>query len=358
MTPITYATINLSAIEHNLTRVRYYAPKAQIMAVIKADGYGHGLLQVAEALKHADAFAVARINEAMRLRYAGFKQRLVVLEGFMNAEELDVFIQYNLDPVVHCVEQVALLEKKAETSLFVWLKLDTGMNRLGFKSADFSYIYQRVKDCVKDETKINVMTHLANADDKKDTKTLAQIDLFKTIIKGVKGQRSMANSAGILEWTAALSDWVRPGLMLYGISPFENEIGKQFNLKPVMSLYSQLIAIKTLQKGETVGYGSTWIAEKTTRIGIVGIGYGDGYPRHAKTGTPMLIKGKQVPLVGRVSMDMITVDLSSQLEAAVYDSVMLWGDDLAVEDIATCAGTIAYTLVCGVTARVPRLEIK
>jgi alanine racemase len=358
MSLVTYATIDLQAIQHNLSIARHYAPDAQIMTVIKADGYGHGLLSVAKALTTADALAVARIDEAIRLRKAGFKQRLAVLEGFINFEELDAFITYDLEAIVHCAEQVGLLEdKKSLCSLSIWLKIDSGMNRLGFKATEFSTIYHRLKACLAFDAKIHFMTHLANADDEHDPKTLEQISLFKKIVKPFKGACSIANSAGIFSWKMALSDWVRPGLMLYGISPFEEKTGEQLALKPVMSLYSQLIAIKELQKGDAVGYGGTWVADKATRLGIVAIGYGDGYPRHAKTGTPVLIKGQRVPLVGRVSMDMLAVDLNLQPQAKVYDLVTLWGDGLAVEEIATCADTIAYTLVCGITPRVIKIEL-
>ncbi len=358
MNPVTYATIDLLAISHNLAVVRHYAPHAQIMTVIKADGYGHGLLSVAKALTKADALAVARVDEAIRLRKAGFKQRLAVLEGFMSREELDAFVTYNLEAVIHCAEQVGLLEDKKDLcSLSLWLKIDSGMNRLGFKPTEFLTIYHRLKACLAFDAIIHFMTHLANADDENDPKTLEQIKLFKKTVNPFKGACSIANSAGIFSWKAALSDWVRPGLMLYGISPFEKKTGGQLALKPVMNLYSQLIAIKELQKGEAVGYGGTWVADKTMRLGIVAIGYGDGYPRHAKTGTPVLINGQRVPLVGRVSMDMLTVDLSLQPQAKVYDSVTLWGDGLAVEEIAICANTIAYTLVCGITPRVIKIEL-
>ncbi len=356
MNPVTYATIDLPAIQHNLSRVRDYAPEAQIMTVIKADGYGHGLLSVAKALITADALAVARIDEAIRLRKAGFKQRLAVLEGFINREELDAFILYDLDAVVHCVEQVALLENKNGLhSLSLWLKLDSGMNRLGFKATEFATIFQRLTACVV--ANINFMTHLANADDESDPKTLEQISLFTKTVKPFKGACSIANSAGIFAWKSSLSDWVRPGLMLYGISPFEEKTGQQLGLKPVMQLYSHLVSIKELQKGEAVGYGGTWVADKTMRLGIIAIGYGDGYPRHAKAGTPVLVNGQRVPLIGRVSMDTLAVDLSFQSHAKVYDLVTLWGDGLAVEEIAVCAGTIAYTLVCGITSRVMKIEM-
>lgn len=359
MKPVTYARLDLKALQHNLAVVRRYAPESKIMAVIKANAYGHGLLSIAKALSDVDAFAVARIDEAIRLRQAGFKQRLAVLEGFISTDELEAFFVYDLEAVIHCVEQVERLENRVgQGSLFIWLKLDSGMNRLGFKKKCFLKAYQRLKKCSCVHADINLMTHLANADDKKDTKTLDQIALFKETTSDLKGQCSIANSAGILAWQESLSDWVRAGLMLYGLSPFPEQTGTQLGLKPVMNLYSQLIAIKEIQKGEAVGYSGTWIADKKMRLGVVAIGYGDGYPRHAKTGTSVLVNGQRVPLIGRVSMDMITVDLSSQIEAKVYDPVMLWGKGLAVEEVARYAETIAYTLVCGVTSRVQFFEEK
>jgi alanine racemase len=230
------------------------------------------------------------------------------------------------------------------------------MNRLGFKTSDFLSAHQRLKNCALLNPKINLMTHLANADDKNDAKTLAQIDLFKEVVSDLDGEWSIANSAGLLAWQESLTDWVRPGLMLYGISPFPEKTGAQLGLKPVMSLYSKLIAIKQVNAGETVGYSGTWVCEKATRLGVVAIGYGDGYPRYAKSGTPVLVNGLRVPLVGRVSMDMITVDLNSQPEAKMGDSVTLWGMDLPVEEIALNSDTIPYTLVCGITQRVQIVE--
>ncbi|NOQ34771.1 MAG: alanine racemase [Methylococcaceae bacterium] len=356
MKPVTYAVLDLEAVQHNLVKVRQIAADAKIMAVIKANGYGHGLLRIAKALGDVDAMAVARIDEAIRLRKAGFNQRLAVLEGFMNADELEAFFAYDLEAMIHCVEQVELIENRAgQGQLSIWLKLDSGMNRLGFKEIEFAKAHQRLNLCSLVST-INLMTHFANADDKNDAKTLGQIRLFKQTVKNYQGECSIANSAGILAWKEALTDWVRPGIMLYGISPFAEETGQQLGLKPVMSLYSQLIAIKEIQKGETVGYSGTWAAEKTTRVGVVAIGYADGYPRHAKIGTPVLVNGQRVPLIGRVSMDMITVDLSSLSNAKTYDPVTLWGEGLAVEEIAIFADTIPYTLVCGVTQRVQILD--
>ena len=355
-----YAVLNLDAVQHNLQMVRRYAPEAKIMAVIKANGYGHGLLRIAEALQNADAFAVARVDEGIRLRKAGIKNRIAVLEGFTCAEELDELVNYRLDPLVHSLEQLEILESRTEQSACaIWLKLDTGMNRLGFKPKDFNAVYQRLNRCSIIRQPISLMTHLANADDKQDATTLKQISLFNDTVTThaqLANERSIANSAGILAWKEALTDWVRPGVMLYGISPFPDSTGEQLGLKPIMGLHSRLIAVKPIAKGDKVGYSGTWVCEKPTTLGVVAIGYGDGYPRYAKTGTPVLVNGQRAPLIGRVSMDMITVDLERQPHAKPGDPVTLWGDGLAVEEIALCADTIPYTLVCGVTERVQIIE--
>jgi alanine racemase len=353
MKPATYVVLNVNAVQHNLAVVRTFAPNAKIMAVVKANGYGHGLLRIAEAAQEVDGFGVARLEEAIQLRQAGFKQRILLLEGFGCLEELQEIAAYQLEAVIHCFEQIELLENTRLENIMVWLKLDTGMNRLGFKSSDFTVAYQRLTSCPSVNPEINFMTHLANADDKKDGKTLAQIQLFKeTLGDEVKAECSIANSAGLLAWQESLTDWVRPGLMLYGISPFPEQTGAQLELKPVMNLYSRLIAVKQVDAGETIGYSGTWTCSKPTRLGVIAVGYGDGYPRHAKNGTPVLVNGKRVPLIGRVSMDMITVDLTSQPDAKMGDEVMLWGEQLPVEEIALCADTIPYTLVCGITRRV------
>lgn len=353
MIPAAHAILDLHAVQHNLAIARRKAPDAMVMAVIKANGYGHGLLRIAEVLQNVDAFAVARVDEGIRLRKAGFQNRIVVLEGFTYAEELDEFLNYQLDSVVHSFVQLDIFEnRKEQDQLAVWLKLDTGMNRLGFKVKELDLVYQRLKACPIVKQPINLMTHLANADDKHDDTTLKQIHLFNEAVAPYPGQRSIANSAGILGWKEALTGWVRPGVMLYGISPFPEATGQQLGLKPVMALHSRLIAVKPIEKGDTVGYGGNWRCDKSTLLGVVAIGYGDGYPRHAKTGTPVLVNGQRVPLIGRVSMDMITVDLQTQPDAQPGDPVILWGDDLPVEEIASSADTIPYTLVCGITQRV------
>lgn len=367
MIPAAYAVLNLDAVGHNLQVARHCAPDAKIMAVIKANGYGHGLLRIADVLQDADAFAVARVDEGVRLRQAGVKKRIAVLEGFTCVEELEAILVYQLDPVVHSVVQVEILEtRKEQGTCAIWLKLDSGMNRLGFKAKEFNTVLQRLNHCSIIKQPINLMTHLANADDKQDATTLTQIKLFNATIatlqltlddKGKSNNEcSIANSAGILAWKDALTDWVRPGVMLYGISPFPESTGEQLGLKPIMGLYSRLIAVKSLEKGDKVGYGGTWVCEQATTLGVVAIGYGDGYPRYAKAGTPVLVNGQRVTLIGRVSMDMITVDLASQPHAQQGDPVTLWGEGLPVEEVALAADTIPYTLVCGVTQRVQIVE--
>lgn len=357
MKPATYAVLNLSALEHNMAQVRSRAPNAKVMAVIKANAYGHGLLRVAQSLPSVDAFAVARVDEAVRLRVAGFRQRITVLEGFTCGEELRALIHYDIDTVVHCPEQLSLLETlQADQNISVWLKYDTGMNRLGFKTTDVCNAYQALQTNNAVRQPPGLMTHLANADDRDDATTTYQISLFHQITQTLKGNRSIANSAGILGWNTTHSDWVRPGIMLYGVAPFPEQTGAQFGLKPVMSLHSKLIAIKSIEAGETVGYGGIWRCEKPTCYGVVAVGYGDGYPRHAKAGTPVLVNGQRVPLIGRVSMDMIMVDLSTQPCAKLGDPVILWGEGLAVEEIARFADTIPYTLLCGITQRVQIVE--
>jgi len=351
-----YAVINLVSAKHNLLKVRDYAPNAKIMAVIKANAYGHGLLSMAEALQQADGLAVARAYEGIRLRQAGFTHRITVLEGFVCEQELNDLIQYDLDVVVHSAGQVDILEKyQGSKTISIWLKLDTGMNRLGFKAVGYVSAYTRLLACTQVKQPIFLMTHLSSADDKDSQETLRQVALFKETVKNYPGEKSIANSAGLISCSESLTDWVRPGIMLYGVSPFESSKGSELGLKPVMSLHSRLIAVKKINAGESVGYAGTWTASKDTVLGVVAIGYGDGYPRYAKSGTPVLVNGIKVSLVGRVSMDMITVDLSDLSNAKAGDPVTLWGEGLAVEEIASYADTIPYTLLCGITQRV---EIK
>lgn len=358
MTPAAYVHLDLEAVRHNLAQAKRYAPNNKIMAVIKANGYGHGITRVAKALEQADGLAVARVDEGVRLRKAGFSQPITVLQGFVCVDELQLMLQHQLDAVIHTPQQISLLQQQTglQAALSVWLKMDTGMNRLGFKGGDFNAAYRQLLNCPLVKQPINLITHFANADDLLDDKTRRQIDLFNDAVQGYPGQRSIANSAGIIGWPNVVSDWVRPGLMLYGCSPFAGKTGADFGLRPVMSLHSRLIAVKNVAAGETVGYSGTWQCAVDTRLGVVSIGYGDGYHRHTKTGAPVLVNKQRVPLIGRVSMDMITVDLNSQPAAQPGDPVTLWGDGLPVEEIARHADTIPYTLLCGVTQRVQILE--
>ncbi|MCK9607644.1 MAG: alanine racemase [Methylomonas sp.] len=358
MTPAAYVHLDLEAVRHNLAQAKRYAPNNKIMAVIKANGYGHGITRVAKALEQADGLAVARVDEGVRLRKAGFTQPITVLQGFVCIDELQLMLQHQLDAVIHTPQQISLLQQQTapETALSIWLKMDTGMNRLGFKGADFNAAYQQLLNCALVKQPINLITHFANADDLLDDKTRKQIDLFNDAVQGYPGQRSIANSAGIIGWPNVVSDWVRPGLMLYGCSPFAGKTGADFGLRPAMSLHSRLIAVKNVAAGETVGYSGTWQCQTDTRLGVISIGYGDGYHRHTKAGAPVLVNGQRVPLIGRVSMDMITVDLNSQPGAQPGDPVTLWGDGLPVEEIARHADTIPYTLLCGITQRVQIVE--
>ncbi|MCK4864051.1 MAG: alanine racemase [Gammaproteobacteria bacterium] len=349
----TKAVIDLSACRHNLSVAKKAAPDSKCIAIIKASAYGHGMVNVAKALNDADAFGVARIGEAVQLREAGITLPILLLEGFFSEEELNLVREYNLDVVIHNETQIQLLEQSKSDSITIVIKVDSGMHRLGFEPKELKSISQRLGKCSGTNSVIKFMTHFSNADDKHDDKTLKQIDVFfQSIDKISVDEISIANSAGILGWPQSHATWNRPGIMLYGVSPFINGKAEDHNLKPVMTLSSQLISIKSVKKDETIGYGSTYICKKDMKIGIVAIGYGDGYPRHAKTGTPVLVNGKRCSLLGRVSMDMICVDLSEQPNSAINDPVVLWGEGLPIEEIAESSETIGYELLCGVTKRV------
>lgn len=347
----TIANIDVAALRHNLGVVRRLAPDAEVMAVIKADGYGHGLKKVAAALSEADAFAVATLGAAEELRGDGWDGRLLLLEGFTNADGLARAAALRCEAVIHHESQLALLEAHTEKRLpQCWLKVNTGMNRLGFHPEAASAMRARLARLGYEQPVW--MTHFACADDPESDMTQRQWRRFSDVIGTAAGSRSSANSAALMNFAPSRAGIVRPGIMLYGISPIEGRHGGDHGLRPVMTLRSQLIAINECAAGDSVGYGATWTAARDSRIGVVAIGYGDGYPRHAANGTPVLVSGQRVPMVGRVSMDMITVDLTEHAAAEVGDEVVLWGDGLPVEEVARCAGTIAYELVCGVTSRV------
>ncbi len=344
--------IDLQALRQNLQRAREAAPNSRVMAVIKADGYGHGMLRVAKALADADALAVGRVNEGILLREAGEARPVTVLEGFFDRAELESAARYGLDLVIHESNQIELLETTSlEEPLSCWLKLDTGMHRLGFTPAEVEEAYSRLAACASVRTPIRLMTHLAQADDLASMETESQLEQFRDMVRKLDLEASSANSAGVLGWKEPHNDWVRPGIMLYGSSPFLNKTGPEDGLAPVMTFSSRLIAINQFKEGDTIGYGGSWRCPEDMRVGVIAVGYGDGYPRHAPPGTPVLVNGQRVPLVGRVSMDMITVDLRKQPQAKVGDPAILWGRGLSADEIAEAAGTIAYELFCGLAGR-------
>lgn len=347
------ARIDLDALQHNLQRVRAAAPRSRIMAVVKANGYGHGMVRSAQALRDVDGFAVACLEEAVTLREAGLRQPISLLEGFFDSDELDAISRYRLTPVVHAEHQVRQLESaQLPQPIAVWLKVDTGMHRLGFAPEQLPAMYQRLRSCAGVE-RIGLFSHLGYADDRRSAQTPRQCARFLESIGDLPGERSLANSGGLLGWPETQLDWVRPGLMLYGISPFAGDTAREQDLQPVMRLESRLIAVNRHARGEALGYSGAWVCPEDMPVGIVAAGYGDGYPRHAPAGTPVLVNGRRAQLIGRVSMDMLCVDLREQPQARVGDPVMLWGDALPVEEIARCADTIPYELVCAVASRVP-----
>ena len=346
------ARIDGDALRNNLAAVRRLAPGTRVLAIIKANAYGHGLVPAARALLDADALGVARLEEGVALREAGIVSDIVLLEGIFSAEQLAVAGQHAFQVVVHSSEQLALLEGcTGQASFVVWLKLDTGMNRLGLRTEDFAAAFARLRQC-RAVARVRLMTHLASAEDEGSPFTNAQIAAFEAATSGIEAERSIANSAGLILWPRARGHWVRPGLMLYGISPLAQRSATDLGLRPAMTLTTRLIAIRRVPVGETVGYGGTWRAARETRIGVAAIGYGDGYPRNMRAGAPVLVEGRESPVVGRVSMDMTAVDVTDDPAARVGDEVTLWGQGLAAERIAPYADTIPYELVCRVSQRV------
>jgi alanine racemase len=348
------AVIDTAALRHNLRLVRGWAPSSRVMAVIKANAYGHGLVNVARALESADAFAVARVDEGLTLRAAGVRNRTVLLEGVFDAEQLAAAAASGFELVVHTAEQVELLRAAPPGSKFkVWLKLDTGMNRLGFKGRDFDAAYSHLGAVQAVQPPVNLFTHLASADDPQLAATQRQLEDFAAATASLPGERSIANSAGMMSYREAQADWVRPGLLLYGASPFFGSIGADYGLRPAMTLRSHVIAVKELGAGERVGYGGDFTAQRPTRLAVAAVGYGDGYPRSLQSGSPVLVNAERAPLAGRISMDMIGIDVTDlKSPPRLGDPVTLWGEGLAVEEIAVWADTIPYELLCGISQRV------
>jgi len=357
MSRATTATIHIEALRHNLSKVRALAPHSKVMAVVKADGYGHGLERVARALEGADAFGVAALSDAERLRAVGLSQRIVLLSGIDDASDLSAIRRLGVDTVVHHDSQLALLQQDAETDpIRVWLKLDTGMHRLGFAPERAQTVYTQLKMMPNVHSDITLMTHFASSDEFGSPQTASQLKVFDETSRHLSGLHSLSNSAAILGWPGAHQDWVRAGGALYGLSVVYDKTGSDFGLKPAMSLSTKLIAINQIKKGESIGYSATWQCPEDMPVGVAAIGYGDGYPRHASAGTPVLINGVRVPIIGRVSMDLMTLDLRGIPGAKVGDDVLLWGPELPVEIIAKAAGSISYELTCSITRRVRFIE--
>lgn len=354
MTRGTRATVDCAALRHNLAVARRSAPSARVIAVIKSNGYGHGLLPVARTLAaDADAFAVTCLDEARPLREAGLDQRIVLLEGVYEPAELAEAGALGADLVVHADWQVEVFESAASgRPVDVWLKVDSGMHRLGFAPERVPDIHRRLAACGR-VGEIRFMTHLARADDRDCGYTRDQLSAMDRACEALAGERSLANSAGTLAWPETHGDWVRPGIMLYGASPFCDGRPERPPLRPAMVLESRLVAVSQRRAGDLIGYGGTYTCPEPMPVGVVSIGYGDGYPRHAPSGTPVLVGGVRARTVGRVSMDMLCVDLRPCTQAREGERVVLWGEGLPAEEVAEHAGTIAYELFCHVTARVP-----
>lgn len=350
----TRARINLEAIRHNYRYAKAVAPHAKAVAIIKANAYGHGAVRVAQALApEADAFGVACIEEAIELREAGIQTPIMLLEGIFTEDELALVDQLDFMMSVHTQEQLdwicAAQPKKPFT---VWLKVDTGMHRLGFAPEQVAGVYEQLQAC-DSVADITLMTHFARADETDVDATALQVQAFEQATQGIDAPVAVANSAGLLAWDVARKDWLRPGIMLYGASPILDDATLEQDLQPAMSLESALISVRELAAGEPIGYGARFVCDKPMRVGVVAIGYADGYPRHAKDGTPVLVNGVRTRIIGRVSMDMLTVDLTGIADVKVGDPVELWGEQVLANEVAECSDTIAYTLFTGVTRRVP-----
>ncbi len=349
MTRPARVTVDLDALRHNLQRVRTLAPASRVMAIIKADAYGHGIERAAKTLAGADAFGVSCLEEAQQLRASGVSLPIVLLEGPFSGAELDAIAPLDLEIVIHCPAQLELLEKSdLHQPVGVWLKVDSGMHRLGFDPAGVPSAWQRLKACGRVRGTIRLMTHLAKAGIPGDAMTTRQLQCFAAACADLPGERSIANSAAILACPESHAQWVRPGLMLYGVSPLLSGRGTDHGLQPVMGLHSELISVRRVRAGESVGYGASWSCPEDMPIGVVAAGYGDGFPRHAQSGTPILVGGVRCAIIGFASMDMLTVDLRAAPQARVGTAVELWGANLPIEEVAAHSGTVPYELLCGV----------
>ncbi len=340
------AIIDSSALRHNLARCREVAPNSLAMAVIKANAYGHNMLKTAETLSHANGFAVSCIQEALELRQARFIHPILVLQGFQTMQGMKAMAEHRLRAVIHDRSQLELLDSApASIKLDVALKFDTGMHRLGLPIEQARTLFERLSQHPNIKPTPWLVTHMACADEPGNAHTEQQFAQFAKYTAGLQAPRSVGNSASILAWAQSHVNWVRPGIMLYGSTPFAHANPRRDGLEPVMTLSAPLVSVHTIPKGESIGYGASWVCPEDTRTGVVACGYADGYPRHAPTGTPVWVNGKETRLLGRVSMDMLVIDLTA-IEARVGDQVELWGKHICVDRVAQAAGTISYELLC------------
>jgi alanine racemase len=355
------ATIHLDAMQHNLARARACAPQSKVWAVVKANAYGHGLERGLRGFAAADGLALIELENAVRLRQLGWAKPVLLLEGFFDASDIPLLAEHNLNATIHNIEQIKMLEY---TQLYrpvdVHLKMNTGMNRLGFRPEEYTAAHARLA-AIPGIRSITMMTHFANADELEHPRLpiLEQVRRFQMGAEGLAGQRSLSNSGGVLHMADLAgdlaSDWVRPGIMLYGGTP-GGKSALEYGLLPTMTLTSEIIGIQQLEAGDTVGYGSRFEAAGPMTVGVVACGYADGYPRHAPHGTPVVVDGVRTTLVGRVSMDMMAVDLTPVANARIGSKVTLWGDGLPIDEVAHASGTIGYELMCALAQRVRVVE--
>ena len=352
-----YALIKLEHLAHNLNILRSFAPHSKVISVVKADAYGHGLAKTAQALAASDAFAVACANEAAELRATGILHPIICLQGFSDETQLKTIAESNIQTIVHSEHQIKLLKQyQLSQSIQIWLKVDTGMGRLGFRPEAVKQAMQQIED-IKSVSKIRLMTHFANADNLDNEYTQKQLTSFDSIAKHYPDtERSAANSAATLAYTNSHYEWIRSGLVLYGISPFDANKSHPdtSELKPVMSFHAPIISIKQFKRGDCIGYGSTYRCENDTRVAVIAIGYADGYPRALISPINVFVNGQLAPIIGRISMDMMTIDIG-HIDAAIGDEVELWGDDISITEVAAAANTISYELLCGISGRVERV---
>ncbi len=349
------AEIDLSSLQFNIAQIRSTAPTSKILAVVKADAYGHGLENIAGSIADlVDGFAVATVQEGIECRKLQQDKPVVVLSEFWHADQLQYFEKYQLDVVIHNELQLEWMERYRGCALSVWVKFDTGMNRLGIHVTDVANYVDRL-DKMQSVATVRMLSHLANADLVDDEYTLIQRQRFEEVQKPLQLESSLANTAGVMRWPQTHYNWVRPGIMLYGVSPYQQSAESEIELKPVMTLKARILALKSVPRGAPVGYGGRYITSRKSRLAMVGLGYGDGYPRQLDDRACVLIRANRVPITGKISMDMITVDVTNLEGVVAGEEVVLWGQQLGIEEVADWAGTIPYELLCKVTPRIPRV---